>query len=104
MDPKTKAKLMEMVSEALDKQAYVSIHFTQFEKANDFKPVFKEDVEEKAKKIADMLSVSVGESVSNSFMIDAGYDCVNLCFSYLPEEKKSEYMEEDVWMDESKLG
>ncbi|MGG4267394.1 hypothetical protein [Peribacillus simplex] len=98
MNPKTKAKLMEMFSEALDKEAYVSIHFTQYEKVNDFKPVFKNEVEDKANEIADMLSVNVQKSVSDSFNIDTDY--IHLCFSYLPPENAAGYMEEDVFLEE----
>jgi hypothetical protein len=99
MDQKKKAKLMELFSEALEKKAYVNIHFTQYE-TNDFKPVFKNDVEEKAKELAGMLSVNVKETTSDSFNIAT--DSIHLCFSYLPPA--AEYMEEDVWIDESKLG
>lgn len=101
MDQLTKAKLMELFSEALDKGAYANIHFTQFDKTNgDFKPVFKVDVEEKAKEIAGMLSEDVKQVTASSFTIAT--DTLHLCFSYVSPEK--EYMEEDVWIDESKLG
>ncbi|MGE7880336.1 hypothetical protein [Peribacillus muralis] len=100
MDPKTKAKLMEMVSEALDKQAHVSIHFSQFE-TEKFTPVYKEDVEGKAKEIAGMLSTDIKAretDVANSFTVDTNQ--FHFCFSYLPEEKKSEYMVDDVFLEE----
>ncbi|MFE3973151.1 MULTISPECIES: hypothetical protein [unclassified Peribacillus] len=99
MDQQTKEKIMELVSEALDKNAYVNIHFTQFEKTNDFKPVFKNDVESKAKELAEMLSVNVQET--DSLVVDN--DTIRFCFSYLPPENAARFMEEDVWIDESKL-
>jgi hypothetical protein len=96
MDQQTKAKLMELFSEALDKGAYVNLHFTQFEKSDEIKPVFKNDVEDKAKELAEMLDVNVKEVTTNSFNIST--DHIHLCFSYLPE--RFEYLEEDVFQEE----
>ncbi|WP_258831488.1 hypothetical protein [Peribacillus frigoritolerans] len=95
MDQQTKAKLMELFSEALDKKAHVDIHFTQYE-TDDFKPVFKNDVKDKAKELAEMLSVNVEERVKDSFNV--GTDRIRLCFSYIPPE--NEYLEEDIWQEE----
>lgn len=102
MDQQTKTKLMDLVSEALDKEAYVSIHFSQYE-TKDFKPVLKEDVEDKAKEIADLMSVNLKnmntkESIVPSFNINA--ENINLCFSYLPTKTAAGYMEEDVFLEE----
>lgn len=99
MDQQTKAKLMELFSEALDKKAHIDIHFSHYE-TDEFIPVFKNDVEDKVKDLAETLSASVEEIISDAFHIRT--DNIRLCFSYVSPEK--EYMEEDVWIDESKLG
>lgn len=95
MDSQTKAKLMELFSEALDKKAHVDIHFSHYE-TDEFIPVFKNDVEEKVKDLAETLSARVEEIIKDSFHIRT--DNVRLCFSYVSPEK--EYLEEDIWQEE----
>ena len=98
MDQQTKAKLMELFSEALDKGAYVNVHFTQYDKTNgDFKPVFKNEVEDKAKEIAEMLSVEAQEL--NGFTVSTEH--IHLCFGYVPVEEA--YLEEDIWQEEEAI-
>ncbi|MCK1982182.1 MULTISPECIES: hypothetical protein [Peribacillus] len=95
MDQQTKAKLMELFSEALDKKAHIDIHFSHYE-TDEFVPVFKNDVEEKVKDLAETLAVRVEEIIKDSFHIRT--DNVRLCFSYVPPE--NEYLEEDIWQEE----
>lgn len=100
MNQQTKAKLMDLFSEALDKNAYVNIHFPHYE-TDDFKPVFKNDVEEKAKELAEMLSVNAEETIRDSFVIRK--DSIRLCFTYVPLENVNGYMEEDVFQEEDAI-
>lgn len=95
MDQQTKAKLMELFSEALDKKAHIDIHFSHYE-TDKFIPVFKNDVEEKVKDLAETLSSRVEEIIKDSFHIRT--DNIRLCFSYVSPEK--EYLEEDIWQEE----
>ncbi|MGE7650537.1 hypothetical protein ACQKM1_22580 [Peribacillus frigoritolerans] len=95
MEQQTKAKLMELFSEALDKKAHINIHFSHYE-TDEFIPVFKKDIEDKVKDLAETLSASVEELIKDSFHIKS--DCIRLCFTYVPTE--NEYMEDDVYHEE----
>lgn len=89
-------KILELVSEALDSDQYVSLHFTQFNRiSGKLVPVRREDVEYKAQEYADLLDAPYTHNeheVANDFSIKT--HTVNIIFSYLTAEQYKDDGEE----------
>ena len=97
MNETKKAKLLELFSEALDKNEYVTVHFGQYDKKNDYKPVLLEDVATKVHEYSVELDYSVNhlenEEVANSYLIEG--DNVSIVFCYLTQDQIKAAEEED---------
>ena len=102
MKAEVKMKLAELVLAALEQKGAINIYFGQYNQ--DGENVLRQDVEEKAKEIADLLGVNVEErnnECANSLNVSQGMD-INIQFSYLTPEhqgyKLGKFMEEDIFI------
>ncbi|MFJ8268502.1 hypothetical protein [Peribacillus asahii] len=91
-----KEKLMDLVSEAIDQGAYISINFTQFQKEGEL--VVRADVEGKAQEVSRILSGPAKEVQGES----ADFFCINnkeisVTLAFL---NKKQLREQRLWEDQ----
>lgn len=89
-----KEKLMQMISDAIDNGADITVHVPQFKKTQKWEPVTKEEVEHKAIEMSQLLNREIEQRNSehaHAFTVDNGQ--YRFVYSYIP------FMEEDVQLD-----
>jgi hypothetical protein len=83
-----KDKLVQLLSEALDKNCSINIHFSQFHNDGKFTPVTEQEAKETIMKFAEALGTSV--IIKNDKQEYADHYLVEdrkfrICCSYIPE-------------------
>lgn len=65
-----KERLMQFLSDAIDSGAKLSIHMTQYEGTN-FRPVSREEAEERAKRFASIIGEPIEESNEENSTVES---------------------------------